>query len=339
MGKVDLQNDEVVVIENKYFSVRSIPVDATITNRRLILTDSRKNVIPQRNIPLAAIHSIDAGENAEKDQIVTLTLLTEDGSLRQMIFTLSRQAGIERKWEYDEWVKKLKEHTTSATAMAQMSRRDTPGIVAQEQSFAKSGEEFISISKSRDIVPDYIPYIPKSPESSLPAKAPKRSPIMTIVAIILIILIIISAVVVFGQFTKGKGASPADKGIVTVITPSASPIPTPSPTILEVTQTIVSPVTTAPPQYLIPTSGTWVRIQYPGNFIGTVGVRGNFRQLNSTYEQWIPISATEGMIEGSIEKMDGSTDNLIVEIYKDGAQVYSKSTRTPQGVLDLHFTL
>ncbi|MCX6689079.1 MAG: hypothetical protein NTZ39_05240 [Methanoregula sp.] len=338
MGKVDLQSDEVVVIENKYFSVRSIPLDATITNRHLILTDTRKNAIPQRNIPLAAIRSIEAGENAEKDQTVTLELLTEDGTLRQMILTLSRQAGIERKWEYDEWVKKLKEHTVSATAMAQMSRRDTPGIGAQGQAFVKTDGE---LPKLRDAVPEYIPYVPKSSESSLPAKAPKRSPVITIVAIILVILIIVSAVVIFGQLSKGKGVSPAGKGVAMVITPQATTTltPIPSPTILAETPTILTPVTTAIPQYIIPKTGTWVRVQYPNNFIGYVGVRGFNKQLNSTQEQWVQISATEGMIEGSIEKQDGSTDNLIVEIYKDGAPVYSKNTRTPYGVLDLHYTL
>jgi hypothetical protein len=339
MGKIELQTDESVIAENKNFSVRSIPLDAIITNRRLILVDSQRHVLPQRNIPLAAIYQIETDENKEKDQQVTLTLRTEDGTLRQMILTLSRQAGIERRWEYDEWVRMLREQAHNTISGAHKNHAAAHEDDAQKPACAKPGEELTCISTSQDISPAYIPYIPQSQQSPLPQKARRRFTPINIAAIVVVVLVIIGAVVVFGQMTKGKGTTTI--GVVTVATTVVTPPPTPVPTqvIIEVTQAIIPEESPAAPQYLIPQNGTWVRVLYPGNFVGSVGVRGNFRSLNNSLEQWIPIAATEGMVEGSIEKTDGSTDNLLVEVYRDGVPVSSKRTRTPYGQIDLHYTL
>ncbi len=341
MGKIELQTDESVIAENKNFSIRSIPLDAIITNRRLILFDSQRRVLPQRNIPLAAIHQIETDENKEKDQQVTLTLRTEDGTLRQMILTLSRQAGIERRWEYDEWVRMLRERARNAISIAKKNHATAHGNEAGGHSCTTPGEELTCISTSQDISPAYIPYIPQNQRPPLPPKARRRFTPINIAAVVMVILVIIGAVVVFGQMTKGKGSTPVTPSVVTATTTVATPPPTPVPTtaIIEVTQAITPVETPAAPQYLIPQNGTWVRVLYPGNFIGSVGVRGNFRTLNNSIEQWIPIAASEGMVEGSIEKTDGSTDNLLVEVYRDGVPVSSKRTRTPYGQIDLHYTL
>jgi hypothetical protein len=48
----------------------------------------------------------------------------------------------------------------------------------------------------------------------------------------------------------------------------------------------------------------------------------------------IPLAT--GTIYGSIEKQDGSSDPLIIEIYKDGTLIFNKSTTTPNGVLDIY---
>ena len=42
------------------------------------------------------------------------------------------------------------------------------------------------------------------------------------------------------------------------------------------------------------------------------------------------------MIDGSIEKQDGSVKNLIIEVYKDGALISQSYTSTPLGVVDIH---
>jgi len=338
MAKIDLQGDEFVVMENRNFTVRSIPLDAILTTRRLIFIDSRKNAIPQRNIPLTAIHNIELGENTEKDQTVTLSLITESGEIRQMVLTLSRQAGSERKWEYDEWVTKLKEHTVSATAMAQMSKRDPADQVARVKSVTEPEVESAVPPKSPDAAQSSVPGNLTCPP---PAKKPKRLSFITIAAIILVIVVIIGGVIVFGQITKGKTQPTQNMVTTSVMTTVATPIPTPipSPTILKVPTTERTPTPVTTPQYIIPSTGTWVRVQYPGNFVGNVGAGGVYTPINSTGEQFIQLPAPKGVITGSVEKQDGSNDKLIVEIYKDGALVFSKNTIKPRDIIDIHLTL
>jgi hypothetical protein len=125
--------------------------------------------------------------------------------------------------------------------------------------------------------------------------------------------------------------------MTTVATPIPTPIP--SPTIIEVPMTERTPTPVTTPQYIIPSTGTWVRVQYPGNFVGNVGARGVYKQLNGTGEQFIQLPAPQGVITGSVEKQDGSNDKLIVEIYKDGALVFSKNTIKPRDIIDIHLTL
>jgi len=149
----------------------------------------------------------------------------------------------------------------------------------------------------------------------------------------LVIVVIIGGVIVFGQITKGK-TQPAQNMVPTsVMTTVETPIPTPIPSPTPV------PTPVPRPQYIIPSTGTWVRIQYPGNFVGYVRIRGIFTLVNNTVEQFIQLPASEGVISGSIGKQDGSVDNLTVGIYKDGALVFTKNTRKPLGEIDFQYTL
>jgi hypothetical protein len=92
----------------------------------------------------------------------------------------------------------------------------------------------------------------------------------------------------------------------------------------------------------IPQTGTWFRIQYPGNYTGTVGSGGFVQDINSTgnrFFQVYGVPASGGIIDGSIDKQDGSAADLIVEIYQDGTLLARTNTTTPYGVVDLHVPL
>jgi len=317
LANIDLQSDEFIVMENGNFTVKSIPLEAILTNRRLVLIDNRKNAKPQRNIPLSAIHNTEYGQNEDKEKTVTLSILTKSGEMRQLVLTLSPtdflhlqkkdssgeihqledtlsgQTDDERKWEYDAWVAKIKEHTVDGLESS----------------------------------------VPNNLTSPPPDKVPKRSPFIKIAAIILVIVVIIGVVIVIGQITKGKTQPSQNLGTTSVMTTVETPIPTLIPT------PIPSPTPVPRPQYIIPSTGTWVRIQYPGNFAGYVRIRGIFTQVNNTVEQFIQLPASDGVISGSIGKQDGSVDNLTVGIYKNGALVFTKNTRKPLGEIDFQYTL
>ncbi len=340
MEKIDLQSDEVIVRETEGVTVRSIPLDAILTTHRLILVDSRTDARPQKNIPLASIRDIRLEEDARKDPAIILSIMTESGSIRQMIITFPHVGGLIRNVECREWVRSLEERTASTRAIAHVGSLTPAKPSAEVKPGILSVEEFVTPPKARDWVPDFTPFIPKSqPE---PVNVPKQSKFIKIGAIILIIVVIIGVVLVVGQFTKGKTTSPqASQTVVSALTTRTTPLttPTPVPTTEVLPTPVLSPVSTAPPKYLIPDKGVWVRLQYPGNYIGYVGSKGLYKQVNSTGEQYLQLPIVTGMIDGSIEKQDGSTDNLIVEIYKDGALISKESTRTPNGVLYIHISV
>ena len=335
MGKIDLQSDEVIVRETKGVTVRSIPLDAILTTRRLILVDSRIDAIPQKNIPLASIREIKKLGETGKDPAIALSVMTESGSIRQLVITFPSYGDSGNNAEFREWVQSLEDRTASTRAVPHVNTL-TPAKTGVD---VKPGilpiVEPTGPPKTRDWVPDFTPFIPKSqPEQTPP---PKKSQYIKIGAIILVIVVIIGVILIVGPFTKGKPTVPQVPVTTPALTTTATPLSTQTPQVLPTTA--VSPVSTAPPQYLIPKTGVWVRLQYPGNYVGYIGAQALYKQVNSTGEQYLQLPVANGMIDGSIEKQDGSTDNLIVEIYKDGTLISQKSTRTPNGVLDIHVSV
>ena len=108
MGYPEMDHDEPIILESRNVKFKSISFDAILTNKRIHLTDSKKNVIPSQDIPLVTIKSVETGENAIRDHFLILALATDAGEKHQVVLTFARQAGVERKRECNEWAKKLK---------------------------------------------------------------------------------------------------------------------------------------------------------------------------------------------------------------------------------------
>ena len=126
MGDPELRSDETVLLRTPGVYVKSIPFEGVLTNKRIILIDRVKNLLPQKEIPLVTIKGIEPGENAIRDQVITLSVLARSGETRQMILTFSRQTGGNRIRERNEWVKMLKENTSSS--FDQIIRKVIPGV-------------------------------------------------------------------------------------------------------------------------------------------------------------------------------------------------------------------
>ena len=102
-----------------------------------------------------------------------------------------------------------------------------------------------------------------------------------------------------------------------------------------VLQPTISPYASLPPAS-VPTTGVWVRVYYPGNYTGSIRSTGLTTEVNSTGDRFYPVPITSGMIDGSIEKQDGSADTLIVEVYRGGSLISRGYTITPRGVLNIN---
>jgi len=127
MGYPELDRDESIILEAKNVKFKSISFDARLTSRRIILIDSRKNIIPPREILLATIWKVEAGENAIRDHLLTFTVVNNAGEKDQIVLTFPRLAGAERKRECNDWARKLQGLIHPAPAEPERTVREGSG--------------------------------------------------------------------------------------------------------------------------------------------------------------------------------------------------------------------
>jgi hypothetical protein len=171
MGDPELRSDETILLRTPGVFVKSIAFEGYLTNKRIILIDRVKNLLPQKEIPLVTIKDIEPGENAIRDQIITLTILAKSGETRQMILTFSRQTGGNRIRERNEWVRLLKENTSSS--IDQVIRKVILGagpVVKEPEPAVPPRIEVITPPVSKKVPPAAKPPIKKGVESSPPVK-------------------------------------------------------------------------------------------------------------------------------------------------------------------------
>jgi hypothetical protein len=146
MGDPELRSDESVLLRTQGIFVKSIPFEGILTNKRIILVDRATNLLPQKEIPLVTLKDFQAGENAIRDQIITLSVMAKTGEIRQMILTFSRQTGGTRIKERDDWVRVLKENTSSS--FEQVIRKVMPGIGQSSKKTTRAAPPRIEIISS-----------------------------------------------------------------------------------------------------------------------------------------------------------------------------------------------
>ncbi len=125
MGDPELRGDENILVRTPGIYVKSIPFEGILTNKRIILIDRTTNLLPPKEIPLVTVKEAEGGENAIRDQIIKLSILTKTGETRQMILTFSRQTGGNRIRDRDTWLKTIKDNTSSS--FEQVIRKVIPG--------------------------------------------------------------------------------------------------------------------------------------------------------------------------------------------------------------------
>jgi hypothetical protein len=137
MGDPDLYNDEQILMRTPGVYVKSIPFEGILTDRRIILVDRAKNILPTKEIGYATIQNVETGENAIRDQLLTLTVLTETGETRQMIITFSQREGGNRARQRDEWSRIIQQGMTAFSGQ----RRTDPSAGSSQRVQVKRGTE------------------------------------------------------------------------------------------------------------------------------------------------------------------------------------------------------
>jgi len=185
------------------------------------------------------------------------------------------------------------------------------------------------------------PSIPTPPTAQSPPPAPKKPNFVAIAVIAIVILAIIGGVVIFsnivGTAPGDLGTTPTPSPVPVTILPTMTPVPTPA--VVVTTLTIATPV--PQPAVIIPPNGVWVRITYPGNYSGTYGTPGSQTSVGekNTGDRFFMISTINGPVEASIQKMDGSADELVIEVYKNGNLMKRETTVSPKGIIEFQVDL
>jgi len=501
MGYPELDQDESIILETRNVKFKSISLDAILTNKRIILIDSKKNVLPPQDIPLTSIRIVEMGENAIRDPFLLLILSTVTGEKRQLVITFSRLAGAERKRECNEWVKKLDslreaivpdsypadipvqaeepEITPEVSAPAPAPTRTviagtrpvkkkieisrplskiiekspvspvpvetsslpsgtfcsrcgnrvplnstfcnhcgTPIVHVPEKAAAQQPaapsvkvtiqppvsppaeqqnrpidrvihsiepliEDSVPRTQSAPLVqknapeqkaepPVPAPPVPEpeqdpTPQVNWPVLSTSGSPMIPAKELeaaepeipppppapvpeggkpnyrmITLIGIAIIAIIIGIVLLPGLTSSPAGGTGSNLTTPAITTLATPSPATIPktpVTPVITTPVTPAQVTVLIPQNGVWVRVTYPGTYTGAIGMPGDLHASTDSGDRFYQISTTNGTVAVALQKTDGSSDKLNVEIYKNGVLVKQASTIAPKGELEFQFDL
>ncbi|MCX6687360.1 MAG: hypothetical protein NT112_03120, partial [Methanoregula sp.] len=524
-----MHSDESIILKTPNVFVKSLPFEAILTNKRIILVDRKKDLIPAKDILLATVRDIEPGENAIRDQIINLSIITTTGETRQVVLTFSREAGGNRKRERDEWAKALKQHTSSSfqqairkvlpvfdqepvpksqgtpvpkieiagrppvkkeidavqplkkivetsnappkpvettslpegtfcttcgnrvppgslfcnrcgakitppgkepaaeslfhkapeppviplvvlevppgveratvqepphlptVTAAQLERKERPiedvirsieplieGSVPRSEQAPlvqsmtaspgsvtpqKPGVEQITVPvittppvmppailtpspspKKRSIFPQLFlkkdlpqqpvpagaPPTPPPPQRSKPSGSRKKTYI-TIAVIVFCIIAIAGGGFVYMKY---RGGTPPVQAPVETVPPTIMPT-TPLPTTLPTPSPIVTTaLPTTPPPPLVPPTGVWIKVNYPGGWKGSFGVPGNLPQVTGNGDQFYQIPAGDGIVQVSIQKNDGSGNELVVDIYKNGVLVQRGNTTKPRGTVE-----
>jgi hypothetical protein len=173
MDDPELLSDETVLVRTPNIFVKSIPFDGILTDKRIILIDRAKNLLPSKEIPLNIIKDPQPGENAIRDLTITLSVLAKNNVTRQVILTFSRIAGENRLSERDEWVRQIRDHGPST--FGQVIRKAIPGLEPAPKKKEGASSPKIEIVGSQVVPPrpvktDTEGAIPgnKRPESSRP---------------------------------------------------------------------------------------------------------------------------------------------------------------------------
>jgi hypothetical protein len=169
-----------------------------------------------------------------------------------------------------------------------------------------------------------------------PTPAPRKFPLKLIAVLALVVLVVIAGVYVFTQnpaVTPGVTPTPD-------ITVPATTIP---PATMATVKTTAVPATTpqqvTTPSVQVPANGVFVKVTTTGKYSGSVGTPGRLREISDSEGPFYQISTTDGPVVVNIQKSDGTSVVLAIDVYKDGVLMKHVQTSAPKGQIEFQALL
>jgi len=334
MGSPYLSTNESIVLSAHDVIINTIPAEAILTNQRLMLVDKTHPRILPQDILFTAVETVTIGENSGNDPVLSLSVVTPDGTRQPLGMVYPQGPRINRTAERDEWAARIRELSATAQEDGGVIAMDlappwVPGQIPDEPS---SGE-------TADVVPAGTRF--KGPSlserRSRAAGASKNRTIGIVVAVLVVIALVVAGVFFFAPAFISQPLpepTPAPTPVPTQATmpvPTATEVITPTPEVTEVKPTQVASA--------IPQTGVWVRVKYDGSYSGTAGAPGRIRQIAGTGDQFFQLAARDELVSASITKGDNSGNPFTVEFYNEGAMLKSATITKPGGTLNLDVIL
>ena len=330
MGDLNPGGDESVLKKLPRIIVGGIRYEAALTTRRIILAERETGTI-REDIPYQDIVLAVAGQNSIREPQLRLTIASPAGEQRSIDLIFVYQPAGMNVQNIESCMEILNDHQV---AVQKSGSRDATGPMSRVQALTP-GMAAGNRAQSRPAVPDMglmstfgsggVPV----PEDS--QKTPWLIPIIVIAGILVVIFL--------GVSLAGQGP-----GEEMPVSATATPSPTPAITSV-VTMAVTQPVSTevtvtsAPIESAVrsafPPNGIWIRVSYPGNYTGSIKAKGWGADIPSigTFQTQLPVD--NALIEGSIEKTDGSAELLEVEISNGGRIIWRGTTTKPFGMVEL----
>ncbi|MCK9593386.1 MAG: hypothetical protein M0Q91_15380, partial [Methanoregula sp.] len=180
----------------------------------------------------------------------------------------------------------------------------------------KTSPEGTVHESSQQPVAEVTPSAPETPPPS-PRSGSRRGVIIAVTAIVLIIF----AIAIVGLNNSAYRTQPV-----------VEPVSTPTSTLQQTPPLQQTPV---PTPVIIPQTGVWVRVGYPGQYYGWLGSPGSLRGINSSGDQIYKMPENAVNIQVNMYKQDNSGNTLAVDVYRDGKIINSRSISMPMGSIEL----
>jgi hypothetical protein len=173
------------------------------------------------------------------------------------------------------------------------------------------------------------------PPPQIPAAEGKKPNYLAIGILIMAILPILAGLVILANVMSGPSLGPVN---TTQVIPVATPM---HPQLPQTTSIPVATVTTVPgsTQVMIPPTGVWVRVSYPGTYMGLIGTPGNQLEVIDSGDHFYQIQTNESSVAAALQKKDGSGDQIILEVYKNGVMLKRESSVSPKGIVEIKLDL
>lgn len=320
MDTPPLEDGETVIHTTQRLIINGTSHTGILTDRRLILAGSESET-PRIIIPFADIELAAADTNRLREPVIRITYTSPDGGARGIELIFVYRVGARNVQNRDKSIGLLEERGVPVRPAPPDAYR-----ILDRKEGMQAGTLVVEGTDARPQAPSWSIYGTQDSGKGSREVPTEVSPIHTIAVGILLAAIIIWAMTV--PLPEPREPSYLAKISVTpMVTKTGTAAPTP---------TVVPGADGILLADQVPGNGFWARVTYPGDYSGFLSAGGWRTDVMGPGTTLYQLPVQDTVIDGFIEKGDGSGNTLTVEVFNGGFRLSKYETTTPHGMVELH---